>query len=74
LERVSASSGTPQQPGDLLIQDERVDAGDIGTLDQAADVSDVACDAQSGQPAGKPISRPRSAISTALRIRWSAAK
>jgi hypothetical protein len=48
------------------MQDERVDAGDIGALDQAVDVGDVACDAQSGQPAGKPISRPRSAILTAF--------
>jgi hypothetical protein len=80
-ERDTAELGTcvgviwnAQQPGDLLIQDERVAAGDIGALDQAVDVGDVACDAQNGQPAGKPISWPTSAIVTASRIRWSAAK
>jgi hypothetical protein len=56
--------GTPQRPGDLLMQDERVDAGGIGALEQAVDVGRVRCPER--PPAGKPISRPRSAIVTAF--------
>jgi hypothetical protein len=35
VERRSASLGTPERPGDLLVQGERVDARDVGAVEQS---------------------------------------